>query len=309
MSGFDIDSRVRVAAFGFLAEQSRIHGEELPYATLSRGFHVDGQRVPLLGPQGIFKPAILPELPLTLTTAPPVEGRDRPYDDEIGGDGLLHYRYRGADPNHHENRGVREAMRRRVPLIYLHGVTKGLYLAAWPIFIVGDDPGRLTFTALVGTQPAHLTGPMSLADMASESDDLRRYATRATVVRLHQRSFRMRVLVAYRKRCTICRLRHEELLDAAHILPDGHPDGRPIVPNGLSLCRLHHSAYDANVLCVTPDLRVEIRGDVLKEKDGPMLQHGLQGFHGASITIPGNEDLRPKREFLAERYDLFRKAS
>jgi putative restriction endonuclease len=305
----DIDSRVRLAAFTFLAEQSRVHGDELPHHVLARGFNFEGQRVPLLGPQGIFKPAVLPEMPLTITTAPTVTGRVRPYDDEIGEDGVLSYRYRGTNPNHHENVGVRTAMHRRAPLIYLHGVAKGWYVAAWPVFVVADDPARLTFTALVGSQPVHLSGPASLADMAAESEDLRRYATRTTLVRLHQRSFRMRVIIAYRQRCSICRLRHQELLDAAHILPDGHPKGRPVVPNGLSLCRLHHAAFDAHVLGVSPDLEVQVRGDVLKEKDGPMLLHGLQGFHGARIQVPRADHLKPDREFLAERYELFRKAS
>src|SRR5262249_45318144 len=157
------------------------------------------------------------------------------------------------------------------------------------------DPEHLTFAALVGTQPDTISGPENLAGMAAESDDVRRYATRAAIVRLHQRSFRMRVLQAYRERCAICRLRHQELLDAAHILPDGHPQGRPIVPNGLSLCRLHHAAFDTNVLGVTPDLQVQIRDDVLNEEDGPMLQHGLQGFHGARIHVPSAEALRPNR--------------
>jgi putative restriction endonuclease len=305
----DTDSRVRLAAFAFLTEQSRVHSDELPYKVLSKGFEFEGRRVPLLGPQGIFKPAVLPELPLSITTAPVLVGRERPYEDEIGEDGVLLYRYRGTNPDHHENVGLRSAMYRHTPLIYFHGVATGWYVAAWPVFIVADDRALLTFTVLVGSQPVELSGPASLAGMASESEDLRRYATRATVIRLHQRSFRMKVLVAYRERCSICRLRHQELLDAAHILPDGHPQGRPIVPNGLSLCRLHHSAFDANVLGVSPDLEVRIRGDVLKEKDGPMLLHGLQGFHGGRIHVPRSDDLKPNREFLAERYDLFRRAS
>ena len=35
----------------------------------------------------------------------------------------------------------------------------------------------------------------------------------------------------------MCRLHHEELLDAAHILPDAHPLGLPNVSNGLALCK------------------------------------------------------------------------
>jgi putative restriction endonuclease len=47
---------------------------------------------------------------------------------------------------------------------------------------------------------------------------------------------------------------------------------------------------------------------VLNEIDGPMLIHGLQGFHGATLTVPRPATLRPDREFLEERYELFRQA-
>jgi putative restriction endonuclease len=39
-----------------------------------------------------------------------------------------------------------------------------------------------------------------------------------------------------------------------------------------------------------------------------MLRHGLQAFHGARIRVPRNSALRPNREFLAERYEWFKKA-
>ena len=87
---------------------------------------------------------------------------------------------------------------------------------------------------------------------------------------MHQQEVRQRVLRAYREQCAICRLRHEELLDAAHILPDGHPRGEPFVPNGLALCKLHHAGFDRHVLGVRPDLTVELRPDVLHKPDGPM---------------------------------------
>jgi len=47
---------------------------------LAQGFEFDGRRVPLLGPEGIFKPAILPSIPLSITTAPPNDRKPRPYD-------------------------------------------------------------------------------------------------------------------------------------------------------------------------------------------------------------------------------------
>jgi putative restriction endonuclease len=81
------------------------------------------------------------------------------------------------------------------------------------------------------------------------------------------------------------------------------------VSNGLALCSLHHAAFDRQVIGVRPDLIVEIMGDGLREADGPMLLHGLQSFEGGRLSVPNREDLRPNREFLAERYELFRRAS
>jgi putative restriction endonuclease len=48
---------IRVAAFDFLARQSRVFPDTLPWKVLSEGFVYDGRRIPLIGPQGIFKPA------------------------------------------------------------------------------------------------------------------------------------------------------------------------------------------------------------------------------------------------------------
>jgi len=52
---------------------------------------------------------------------------------------------------------------------------------------------------------------------------------------------------------------------------------------------------------------IEIRADILRESDGPMLVHGLQGFQGVRTAVPGRTELQPDREFLAERYEMFRK--
>jgi putative restriction endonuclease len=136
----DIDQEVRIAALNWLDEQVSIHGDVLPRSILAEGFVFEGQRVPLVAPQGIFKPKILPQIPLSITTTP--EG---PYDDSFGYDDLLLYRYRGTDPQHRDNAGLRMALFRQVPLVYLHGVVPGKYLSVWPVYIVGDDPDNLTF--------------------------------------------------------------------------------------------------------------------------------------------------------------------
>jgi putative restriction endonuclease len=81
------------------------------------------------------------------------------------------------------------------------------------------------------------------------------------------------------------------------------------VPNGIALCNLHHGAFDAHILTVTPDFTIELRPDVLEEIDGPMLIHGLQGFHGRRIQLPARRSAWPKAEFLEERYALFRRSA
>jgi len=244
------------------------------------------------------------DMPLSITTVPVVAGRERPYEDQIGDGGLISYKYRGTDPQHRENVGLRKAMYSQTPLIYFYGVVPGYYLPVWPVFIVGDDPATLSFN--VAVDEAHAL----LADQEPETvKEIRReYVTRLTRHRLHQAGFRERVIHAYRQTCSVCRLRHHELLDAAHILPDNHPKGEPTVPNGLALCKLHHAAFDSHIIGVRPDLVIEVSQRVLQEVDGPMLLHGLQGFHSERITVPRQESLRPRTAFLEERYEMFRQA-
>ena len=157
----DRDQRVRLAAFAFLERLRQAHGETLPYAQLLAGFDFEGRRVPLLAPQGIFKPAIL-DAPLSITTTPPSTRKPRPYADEFGSDGLLRYKYRGSDPTHRDNVGLREVMRLQRPLVYFHGIVEARYMASWPVYIVGDDPGSLTFTVAVDEQQIAL--PTSVRD-------------------------------------------------------------------------------------------------------------------------------------------------
>lgn len=300
------DLRVRLAAFAFLDEQRKRLPDLLDRRVLQRGFDLDGQRVPLQAPQGIFKPRVC-QFPLSITTVPVVEGQTRPYDDAFGADGLLRYRYRGIDPDHLDNRGLREAMRHHLPLVYLHGIVEGKYEADYPVFIVGDSPDALTFTVSVDERRFASLG--NVVDDPVERDIRRRYVTRTVQQRLHQQEFRERVLEAYRRHCAVCRLKRDELLEAAHIIADADELGAPVIPNGLALCKLHHGAFDAQLMAVRPDYRIEVRKDVLEESDGPMLIHGLQGFHDQLIRLPTRENQRPSPSLLEARYALFRRAA
>lgn len=307
MAQSDLDTQVRLAAFHFLDEQRRLHGEVIPTKALWEGFTFNDQRVQLKGIQGIFKPAILPSVPLSITTAAPEPNREPPYRDAFAHDGTLLYHYRGTDPAHYQNVGLRLAMRERRPLVYFLGIVPSAYFPIWPVYVVGEDAAIHAFRVLAD-DPAYL---MHGAEMVVEAGEeaRRAYITVTTRYRLHQQSFRTRVLRAYRERCALCRLKHHQLLDAAHIVPDSDPLGEPLVSNGLALCKLHHAAFDQYFIGIRPDLVVEVRRDVLQEEDGPMLVHGLQQLHGTRIDVPRVVEHRPQTELLDQRYRLFVDAS
>ena len=144
-----------------------------------------------------------------------IEGKHRPYEDEIGDDGFIRYRYRGTDPRHRDNVGLRRAMERQVPLAYLYGIIPGQYMPVWPMFIVEDNPSALCFSVAVDD----LAWIREDALPDSSAQIRRGYVTRAARQRIHQRSFRERVINAYRETCAICRLKHRELLDAQVLRP------------------------------------------------------------------------------------------
>jgi putative restriction endonuclease len=74
------------------------------------------------------------------------------------------------------------------------------------------------------------------------------------------------------------------------------------------MCAIHHRAFDALVVGVTPKYVVEVRRDVLDERDGPTLEHALQGVHGRSLILPARPAHYPDPDLLEERYARFRRA-
>jgi len=289
---------IRLAAFDWLARQAEVHRDVLPSTLLRHGFVFRDERVHLLSQKGIFKPRMM-ELPLSICTT-----SSGPYDDSFDADGLLSYAYRGTDPAHVDNRGLREAMLRKVPLVYFHRILTGpaRYVAGWPAYVVGDAPAELRFTVAVDDR-------RFVPSLDGRPPAAPEYTTSLFHRRLHQQAFRERVLEAYRRQCAFCRLQHAELLDAAHIRPDAE-GGEATVRNGLSLCKLHHAAFDRHFVSVEPSrFIIRVRPSILRECDGPMLRHGLQALDGQRIRLPRRPGSRPDRSLLAERYARFREAT
>jgi putative restriction endonuclease len=63
--------------------------------------------------------------------------------------------------------------------------------------------------------------------------------------------------------------------------------GQPIVSNGLPLTKIHHAAFDAHLIGVDPDFRIQVSYRLLEIHDGPFLELGLKGIAGKVIQLAG----------------------
>lgn len=293
-----LDEDVRTACMARLSLLAAEWGEDIPYpSAVANGFPFRGRRVPFLNYQkGIYRAAVQTgPAALSIQTS-----SKSPYDDEAIADGFL-YAYRAGDIDQPDNRALRAAHQLQVPLVYFIGTRPGWYKPIFPCFIREDHPA----SRMVLVTPGALQGPVDEPEPVVLEDPIeRRYAVRETRVRLHQARFRGRVVPAYASQCAICMLKELRLLDAAHILADVEEAGEPTIRNGLSLCAIHHRAFDQNLVGVSPDYTVHVSRRLLEDEDGPMLDV-LKGFHKASLHVPKRAAHRPDRERLDVRFGRF----
>ena len=297
-----------MAAFEHVRELSEVY-DHLTANELKPGFVFDGERIPLVNPQrGIFKPRQMQFL-LSIKTVFPKPGAKVWYDDQrevhrqiFESDEAVDYAFMGQDPDAADNRWLREAYENQIPVIYFLGIAPGRYQAMLPTFIAGWDGKALKAKVVFGV-------PDQLDMAAPENAMERRYALRAVKQRLHQASFREAVITAYNGRCAVSGLREQQLLDAAHIISDKDERlGQPVVPNGLPLSKIHHAAFDAQLIGIDPDYRLHVSERLLGQHDGPMLE-ALKQLNGGTIHLPARAKDHPDPDRLAVRFDRFKAAA
>jgi putative restriction endonuclease len=174
----------------------------------------------------------------------------------------------------------------------------------YPVWLVGEEPDLRQFVVALDPEQISLWRSGERFDTPLP----RGYADRITKARLSQPLFRARVLSAYRGRCAVCNFGHSALLDAAHIRPDAD-GGEPTVTNGISMCKIHHAAYDADFLGIDPDYRIHIRADLMFESDGPTLRYAFQAMNEQTLHLPNQRSARPDRDLIEARFVRFRAAS
>ena len=172
------------------------------------------------------------------------------YQDEGTADGVL-YRYQDETHDNHFNTWLRSARRStcRSSTSSVRGRTGTGPM--YPAFVERRRPAERSRARLLREDArARLTNG---SRCTSATTIERRYVVREVKQRIHQAQFRGAVLPAYRDRCAICRLKEMRLLDAAHIVADAEEAGEPVISNGLSLCSIHHRAFDEDLVGVSPD--------------------------------------------------------
>lgn len=243
--------------------------------------------------RGIWNPKFL------ASTLSIISDPDSHYKDHHRDDGLIEYAYQKGNVGG-VNTKMRIAMENHDPIILLTKIATGVFVPTMPVYIVGDDQLNNRFLIAVDEAMVVLAG-----NPGSVSPIQKKYAEAIVRLRLHQPAFRGRVMRAYNTQCAICLLKHGELLDAAHIMPDAHELGVPEVSNGIALCKIHHTAYDQNFVGISPDYKIHVNSELMAEKDGPMLKHGIQEMNGRTLILPSKVQEQPNIAALEYRYTQF----
>lgn len=287
----------RESLFNRVSELANTHDGMLSRQELSE-FVYDGEIVRLIDPQGgIWNPGASwtasPALSATLSINTTLSGI---YDDQEVADGLWRYDYQSGGVEG-KNTKLRKAWELQLPIIWFRQQEIGRRYVPYLVYVVDDFP-ELGYCLI--------SPDLSLSLAIKTGDEIqKRYALREMKQRLHQPAFRAKVLSAYGVRCAVCNLQMGALLEGAHITPDSDPNSSTKVNNGICLCKIHHSAYDATLLGIDTDFSIHIRADVMQESDGPMLKYGLQEMHGKDLILPSQQDHWPDLSRLSHRFHEF----
>jgi putative restriction endonuclease len=125
---------------------------------------------------------------------------------------------------------------------------------------------------------------------------------RMVSIRRREATFRARILQAYNYSCAVCCIQLE-LVEAAHIVPVGAPGSTDETANGISLCALHHEAYDNVLVGIRPDYRVIINEDRMRALRSTRRGAEEQRFRNnlqTRIILPVTLRDRPRQEYLRE---------
>lgn len=114
--------------------------------------------------------------------------------------------------------------------------------------------------------------------------------------------FRKRVLGAYAHQCAACGVQLE-LIDAAHIIPVAATTSSDETKNGIALCKLHHTAYDRNLMSFDERYKIEVSDSEVSRLAAINLVGGLKEFKQhlrTAIILPSDRRDYPPPQYISE---------
>lgn len=292
------------SAFKAVKRLQKIYGDEIPWREITKGFEHSGEKIFLASAaNGIFKPKEMVVGLLSIKTTVPKNNGIARYDDGQLGEGVYKYAFENSSNGNDRNHYLFHAYNNKTPFIYFHGVVPGVYQAIWPCFVHKINESNHYVEIVVGHTNA-INELETHYNMPSEIE-AKYYAVEAKR-RGHQAVFSRMIMSAYKEKCALTKLSVRQLLEAAHIIPDSE-NGPQTVNNGIAMSRIHHKAYDSNLLGIDADYKIHIRQD-----DRIILGDYFAGvcfseLSGKTIWLPRDKSLRPDPDFLDQRFQEFKR--
>lgn len=222
------------------------------------------------------------------------------YADDLSKQGAL-YHYpttgRGAGRDASEVAAMKAAAELHLPVFV---ITRPTPHSSWRAVQLGwvegwDDPARIFRVRFGGESPVEIVTEDHSDDEPFETKGNRsKNKTRTTRYRPDQPAFKFDVIQRYGARCPLSGIAVQEILDAAHLVPDS--EGGTYDPrNGLPLTASLHRALDAALFAIHPDThQVETR------PQGPSLED--MGIRYDNLHLLKR---KPHRDSLSWRYERF----
>jgi putative restriction endonuclease len=194
----------------------------------------------------------------------------RHYNDDLSDDGVI-YHYpvtsRGAKRDAGEVQATKNAMSYQLPIfVILPGKLSEKNRSLKLGWVCDFDDENQQFLILFGAHHPHYAPAEQVDAPFTLKEEVRR-KTASVLARPSQQRFRFNVLAKYGSKCSVCEIRHPQVLKAAHICgksDKGSDDWR----NGLPLCATHHDAFDVHLFSIEPTtMEIRCRPNVAASDD------------------------------------------
>jgi putative restriction endonuclease len=125
-----------------------------------------------------------------------------------------------------------------------------------------------------------------------------------TKIKIRSAAFKTEVKKVYEDTCVVCGKRRYTKakfpeVQAAHIFPV-EKEGSDDLRNGISLCRLHHWAFDGGLFVITDNFKIKVREEIKNDSN----YEEVYSFENKTIKLPQNPKLYPAEIYLKAHREI-----